>query len=168
MVQKGKFSAAAWLFVNTLKKVDFPTLGIPTMPTFKLVPTRPISGFRSGSSIFFGAILRKIEIYRHPFRPPQPTPPIRPIQRNVDSSSRIRRINAWLSTNGRKKERKKGEKRYINICIYTARVNVEMKMTRHSLARAPRPSSSIPTLGIFNTCPRPWRCLERNQGREGE
>lgn len=23
MVQKGKFSAAAWLFVNTLKKVDF-------------------------------------------------------------------------------------------------------------------------------------------------
>lgn len=57
MVQKGKFSAAAWLLVRTLKKVDFPTFGIPTMPIFKLVPTRPMSGFRSGSSGFFGAML---------------------------------------------------------------------------------------------------------------
>jgi len=57
MVQKGKFSAAAWLLVRTLKKVDFPTFGIPTIPIFKLVPTRPISGFRSGSSGFFGAML---------------------------------------------------------------------------------------------------------------
>lgn len=58
-MQKGKFSAAAWLLVRTLKKVDFPTFGMPTIPTFKLVPTRPISGFRSGSSTFFGAILGK-------------------------------------------------------------------------------------------------------------
>lgn len=56
MVQKGKFSAAAWLFVNTLKNVDFPTLGIPTMPTFKFVPTLPIKGFFSGSSVFLGGI----------------------------------------------------------------------------------------------------------------
>lgn len=62
MVQNGKFSAAAWLFVRTLKNVDFPTLGIPTIPTFRLVPTRPISGFLSGSSIFFGAILRQKHI----------------------------------------------------------------------------------------------------------
>lgn len=60
MVQKGKFSAAAWLLVRTLKKVDFPTFGIPTMPIFKLVPTRPMSGFRSGSSGFFGAMLDKM------------------------------------------------------------------------------------------------------------
>lgn len=58
MVQKGKFSAAAWLLVSTLKNVDLPTLGTPTMPTFKFVPTRPISGFFSGSSTFFGGILK--------------------------------------------------------------------------------------------------------------
>lgn len=56
MVQKGKFSAGAALFVSTLKKVDLPTFGTPTMPTRKLVPTRPINGFFSGSSTFFGAI----------------------------------------------------------------------------------------------------------------
>lgn len=49
MVQKGKFSAAMELLVRTLKKVDFPTFGTPTMPTRKLVPTRPIRGFFSGS-----------------------------------------------------------------------------------------------------------------------
>lgn len=59
IVQKGKFSAAAELFVNTLKNVDFPTFGTPTMPTFKFVPTRPIKGFRSGSGAFFGGILKK-------------------------------------------------------------------------------------------------------------
>ena len=33
IVQKGKFSACALLeFVNALNKVDFPTLGNPTMP----------------------------------------------------------------------------------------------------------------------------------------
>ena len=79
IVQKGKFSAAAWLLlVNTLKKVDWgklmvqhkkiiihivtgfiweyltfemgikyctrtlPTLGSPTMPTFRFVPIRPM------------------------------------------------------------------------------------------------------------------------------
>lgn len=59
MVQKGKFSAGAALFVITLKNVDFPTFGTPTIPTRKLVPTRPINGFRSGSSIFFGGILKR-------------------------------------------------------------------------------------------------------------
>jgi len=56
MVQKGKFSAATALLVRTLKKVDFPTFGTPTMPTFRFVPTRPIRGFLSGSSTFLGAI----------------------------------------------------------------------------------------------------------------
>jgi hypothetical protein len=56
MVQKGKFSAAAWDFVSTLKNVDFPTLGIPTIPTLRLVPTRPIKGFFS-SSCFLGGII---------------------------------------------------------------------------------------------------------------
>lgn len=58
MVQNGKFEAAAALFVKTLKNVDFPTFGTPTMPTRKLVPTRPINGLRSGSSTFFGGILK--------------------------------------------------------------------------------------------------------------
>lgn len=56
MVQKGKFSAAAELLVRTLKNVDFPTLGTPTIPTRRLVPTRPIRGFFSGSCAFLGAI----------------------------------------------------------------------------------------------------------------
>lgn len=59
MVQNGKLEAAAALFVKTLKNVDFPTFGTPTMPTRKLVPTRPINGFRSGSSTFFGGILKR-------------------------------------------------------------------------------------------------------------
>lgn len=57
-MQKGKFSAGAADFVRTLKNVDLPTFGTPTMPTFKLVPTRPISGFCSGSA-FFGGISSK-------------------------------------------------------------------------------------------------------------
>jgi len=57
-VQKGKFSAGAELLVNTLKNVDLPTFGTPTMPTRKFVPTRPINGFFSGSSTFFGGILK--------------------------------------------------------------------------------------------------------------
>lgn len=57
MVQNGKFSAAAELFVRTLKNVDFPTLGTPTIPTLRLVPTRPIRGFFSGSCAFLGGIL---------------------------------------------------------------------------------------------------------------
>lgn len=79
MVQKGKFSAGAADFVMTLKNVDwkvklwaskvndfehfltFPTLGTPTIPIFKLVPTLPINGLRSGSSAFFGPML-KIEL----------------------------------------------------------------------------------------------------------
>lgn len=56
MVQKGKFSAAAELLVRTLKNVDFPTLGTPTIPTLRLVPTRPIMGFRSGSCTFLGGM----------------------------------------------------------------------------------------------------------------
>lgn len=57
-MQNGKFSAAAWLLVSTLKKVDLPTFGIPTIPTLRFVPTRPINGFFSGSSTFFGGILQ--------------------------------------------------------------------------------------------------------------
>merc|ERR1719220_1296067 len=58
MVQKGKFSAAACDLVRTLKKVDLPTLGRPTMPIFRLVPRRPnsFSGF-STSLTFLGGIL---------------------------------------------------------------------------------------------------------------
>ena len=33
MVQKGKFSAGMEDFVKTLKKVDFPTFGSPTIPS---------------------------------------------------------------------------------------------------------------------------------------
>lgn len=55
-MQKGKFSAGAADLVRTLKKVDFPTFGTPTIPTFKFVPTRPISGFISGSAFFLGGI----------------------------------------------------------------------------------------------------------------
>jgi hypothetical protein len=59
MVQNGKFSAAAALFVKTLKNVDFPTFGKPTMPHFSDVPKRPIRGgaFVAPSSFFFGGIL---------------------------------------------------------------------------------------------------------------
>jgi hypothetical protein len=56
MVQNGKFSAAASLLVRTLKNVDLPTFGIPTIPTFRFVPTRPMSGFFSGASTFFGGM----------------------------------------------------------------------------------------------------------------
>lgn len=100
MVQKGKFSAAAWLLVRTLKKVDFlcvdrltdqsgqmltnrgtregttwastdnkprqqityPTLGSPTMPIFKLVPTLPKSKILASLAFsladFLGGIVR--------------------------------------------------------------------------------------------------------------
>ena len=55
-MQKGKFSAVAEDLVSTLKKVDLPTLGSPTMPTFRLVPTRPIRGLGSGAAGFLGGI----------------------------------------------------------------------------------------------------------------
>lgn len=61
MVQKGKFSAGAELFVRTLKNVDLPTFGTPTMPTRRFVPTRPMMGFFSGSSGFLGAIVRVVQ-----------------------------------------------------------------------------------------------------------
>lgn len=63
IVQKGKFSAAAWDFVSTLKNVDFPTLGIPTIPILRLVPTRPIKGLTSGSC-FLGGILLLSQLKR--------------------------------------------------------------------------------------------------------
>lgn len=86
IVQNGKFSAAAWLLVSTLKKVDFlqrtasgkplvmshnthtlqistlygtrtyPTLGNPTIPIFREVPNRPINGGCFGASTFLGGI----------------------------------------------------------------------------------------------------------------
>ena len=59
MVQNGKFSAAAMLvLVRTLKKVDLPTLGRPTIPHLRFVPMRPISTCFSSSTFFFlGGIL---------------------------------------------------------------------------------------------------------------
>jgi len=65
MVQNGKFSAAASLLVRTLKNVDLPTFGIPTIPTFKFVPTRPMSGFFSGSSTFLGGMMTTGLINQH-------------------------------------------------------------------------------------------------------
>lgn len=38
--------------------LTFPTLGTPTIPIFKLVPTLPINGLRSGSSTFLGGIAK--------------------------------------------------------------------------------------------------------------
>ena len=59
MVQKGKFSAAAMeVLVRTLKKVDLPTLGRPTMPHLRLVLRRPkMTIFSSATSFFLGGIL---------------------------------------------------------------------------------------------------------------
>ena len=76
MVQKGKFSAGAEAFVNTLKNVDFlwrkivkvrnlgdssehahPTLGKPTIPHFSDVPKRPNKGPGPSASFFLGGIL---------------------------------------------------------------------------------------------------------------
>jgi len=55
----GKFSAAAMdVLVRTLKKVDLPTLGRPTMPIFKLVPSRPRRTTFSSSTFFLGGILK--------------------------------------------------------------------------------------------------------------
>jgi len=63
MVQKGKFSAGIALLVKTLKKVDFPTLGSPTIPTFKFVPTRPSKTcFSTGASFFGGMIFSKYSL----------------------------------------------------------------------------------------------------------
>ena len=38
IVQKGKFSAGTYNFDKRLKVVDFPTLGKPTIPIFKVFP----------------------------------------------------------------------------------------------------------------------------------
>lgn len=144
-----------------MKKVDFPTLGIPTIPTFKLVPTRPISGFRSGSSIFFGAILgerKNRNLYRHHF----PLPPSLP---QFDPSREKRRfIFSTLLTRGSRQTEEKKKTIYQYLHIHGARVRGRRNENDSAFVgiRAPRPSSSsIPTLGIFNICPRPW--LERNQ-----
>jgi hypothetical protein len=37
MVQKGKLAASALLLDNALNNVDFPTLGNPTIPHFRLM-----------------------------------------------------------------------------------------------------------------------------------
>ena len=58
IVQNGKFSAEAWLLVSTLKKVDFPTFGNPTIPIFKEVPNLPmIGGGLIPSPPFLGGIV---------------------------------------------------------------------------------------------------------------
>eukprot|EP00419_Tripos_fusus_P030137 CAMPEP_0172700564 /NCGR_PEP_ID=MMETSP1074-20121228/30997_1 /TAXON_ID=2916 /ORGANISM="Ceratium fusus, Strain PA161109" /LENGTH=61 /DNA_ID=CAMNT_0013521959 /DNA_START=181 /DNA_END=362 /DNA_ORIENTATION=- len=42
IVQKGKFSAAAWCdLLKELYKVLFPTLGMPTRPTLRLLENFP-------------------------------------------------------------------------------------------------------------------------------
>lgn len=57
-MQNGKFSAEAWLLVSTLKKVDFPTFGNPTIPIFKEVPNLPmIGGGLIPSPPFLGGIV---------------------------------------------------------------------------------------------------------------
>merc|ERR1719386_181367 len=59
MVQNGKFAASAWCdFDKELYKVDFPTFGNPTSPTFKLVENFPsIQGsFFFSATAFFGDI----------------------------------------------------------------------------------------------------------------
>jgi hypothetical protein len=73
-VQKGKFSAGTLDLVRILKNVDFlenkinsklrfaklstnPAFGNPTIPIFRLVPTRPINGFGFASSFFLGGIV---------------------------------------------------------------------------------------------------------------
>lgn len=42
---------------RTLKKEDLPTLGSPTMPTFRLLPGLPSTARFSGTGGFFGGIL---------------------------------------------------------------------------------------------------------------
>jgi hypothetical protein len=37
MVQNGKFAACAFALLKQLNKVDFPTLGKPTIPHFKAI-----------------------------------------------------------------------------------------------------------------------------------
>jgi hypothetical protein len=37
IVQKGKLAACAFALLNQLKRVDFPTLGNPTIPHFKAI-----------------------------------------------------------------------------------------------------------------------------------
>lgn len=64
-MQKGKFSAAAALFVSTLKNVDFPTFGSPTMPHFSEVPNRPIRGVGFSSSFFLGGISSRSETEKY-------------------------------------------------------------------------------------------------------
>merc|ERR1719278_294490 len=62
IVQNGKFSAAAIdVLVRTLKNVDFPTFGKPTIPHFRFVLRRPMMAGRCSSScpFFFGGILRR-------------------------------------------------------------------------------------------------------------
>ena len=64
-MQKGKFSAAAIdVFVRTLKNVDFPTFGKPTIPHFKLVLSRPIIAGRSSEEELvrlFGGIMKSLD-----------------------------------------------------------------------------------------------------------
>ena len=61
IVQNGKFSAGIAQFVSALYNVDFPTFGMPTMPTFRLDENRPKDhgprGSSSTASFFFGGIL---------------------------------------------------------------------------------------------------------------
>lgn len=42
----------SWVLDSKLKKLDFPTLGTPTIPIFKLLPGRPKRIFFSGSTFF--------------------------------------------------------------------------------------------------------------------
>ena len=60
MVQKGKFSAGTPIRVSTLNIVLLPTLGSPTIPILRCVPTRPSTGPSSTSApLFFFILLRR-------------------------------------------------------------------------------------------------------------
>mmetsp|Transcript_30035 Transcript_30035/g.74515 ORF Transcript_30035/g.74515 Transcript_30035/m.74515 type:complete len:223 (+) Transcript_30035:770-1438(+) len=58
MVQNGKFSAGMQQFDSALYSVDFPTFGMPTMPTLRLEEKRPRAQGPITSSVaaFFGGI----------------------------------------------------------------------------------------------------------------
>lgn len=97
-------------------------------------------------------------LYRHHF----PLPPSLP---QFDPSREKRRfIFSTLLTRGSRQTEEKKKTIYQYLHIHGARVRGRRNENDSAFVgiRAPRlSSSSIPTLGIFNICPRP--CLERNQ-----
>ena len=62
IVQNGEFSAGIEHLVSVLYNVDFPTFGIPTIPTFRCDEKRPNAGFSTSTSFFFGGILQLCQL----------------------------------------------------------------------------------------------------------